>query len=71
MRLRSLGSIKGRRVELIADGASRKLTGRTEVSHDVKVNAAGFVGMIPEGSPDAAGTLAEVLHEPCAANNKR
>ena len=63
--------IKGKWVEVIADRASHKFTGRTEISYDVKVNADAFAGTITASSYDAAGTLTEGPTSPTPLEGKR
>jgi hypothetical protein len=63
--------IKGKWVEVIADRASHKFTGRTEISYDVKVNADTFTGTITASSYDAAGTLTEPPTSPTLLEGKR
>ena len=63
--------IKGKWVEVIADRASHKFTGRTEISYDVMVNANTFTGTITAISYDAAGTLTEGPTSPTPLEGKR
>jgi hypothetical protein len=63
--------IKGKWVEVIADRASHKFTGRTEISCEVKVNADTFAGTITAISYDAAGTLTEGPTSPTLLEGKR
>ena len=63
--------IKGKWVEVIADRASHKFTGRAEISYDVKVNADTFTGTIAASSYDAAGTRTEGPTSPTALEGKR
>jgi hypothetical protein len=63
--------IKGKWVEVIADRASHKFTGRTEISYNVKVNADTFAGTITAISYDAAGTLTEGPTSPTLLEGKR
>jgi hypothetical protein len=63
--------IKGKWVEVIADRASHKFTGRTEISYEVKVNADTFAGTITAISYDAAGTLTEGPTSPTLLEGKR
>ncbi len=63
--------IKGKWVEVIADRASHKFTGRTEISYDVKVSADTFAGTITAISYDAAGTVTEGPSSPTLLEGKR
>jgi hypothetical protein len=63
--------IKGKWVEVIADRASHKFTGRAEISYDVKVNANTFAGTITASSYDAGGTLTEGPTTPTRLEGKR
>jgi hypothetical protein len=63
--------IKGKWVEVIADRASHKYAGRTEISYDVSVNADTFAGTISASSYDAAGTLIEGPSTPTLLEGKR
>jgi hypothetical protein len=63
--------IKGKWVEVIADRASHKFTGRTEISYDVKVNADTFAGTITAISYDAAGTRTEGPTSPTMLEGQR
>jgi hypothetical protein len=62
---------KGTWVEVIADRASHKFTGRAEISYDIKLNADTFAGTITATSYDAAGTLAEGPTGPTPLEGKR
>ena len=63
--------IKGKWVEVIADRASHKFTGRTEISYDVKVNVDTFAGTLTASSYDAKGTLTEGPTSPTPLEGKR
>jgi hypothetical protein len=63
--------IKGKWVEVIADRASHKFTGRAEISYDVKVNADTFTGTVTASSYDANGTLTESASRPTPLEGKR
>jgi hypothetical protein len=63
--------IKGKWVEVIADRASHKFTGRAEISYSIKVDADAFSGTITASSYDAAGTLTEGPTSPTALDGKR
>jgi hypothetical protein len=63
--------IKGKWVEVIADRASHKFTGRTEISYDVKVNADTFTGTLTASSYDANGSLTEGPTSPTPLEGKR
>ena len=63
--------IKGKWVEVIADRASHKFTGRAEISYDVKVNDDTFAGTVTASSYDAAGTLTEGPTSPTLLEGKR
>jgi hypothetical protein len=51
--------IKGKWVEVIADRASHKFTGRAEISYEVKVDKDTFAGTVNARMYDADGTLTE------------
>jgi hypothetical protein len=51
--------IKGKWVEVIADRATRKFTGRAEISFDIKVNYDTFAGTATARSYDANGILTD------------
>src|ERR1700722_12694894 len=63
--------IKGKWVEVIADRASHKFTGRTEISYNVTVNADTFAGTMPANSYNAAGTRTEGPTSPTLLEGKR
>src|SRR5579862_9950177 len=63
--------IKGKWVEVIADRASHKFTGRTEISYAVKVKADSFTGTITAISYDATGTLTDGPTSPTMLEGKR
>ncbi len=63
--------IKGKWVEVIADRASHKFTGRAEISYDVKVNVDTFTGTVTASSYDANGVLTEGPASPTALEGKR
>ncbi len=63
--------IKGKWVEVIADRASHKFTGRTEISYDVKVNADTFTGTLTASSYDFDSTLTEGPTSPTPLEGKR
>jgi hypothetical protein len=63
--------IKGKWVEVVADRASHKFTGRTEISYDVKVSADTFAGTITAISYDAAGTRTAGPTSPTLLEGKR
>lgn len=53
------GEIKGKGLEVIADRASHKYTGRLEISFRIRVNGDTFVGAESVRAFDAAGNAAE------------
>jgi hypothetical protein len=63
--------IKGKWVEVIADRASHRFTGRAEISYDVKVNGETFTGTVTASSYDANGTLTEGPTKPTPLEGKR
>jgi hypothetical protein len=63
--------IKGKWVEVIADRASHKFTGRAEISYDIKVRADTFAGTITASSYDAAGALTESPTSPTPLEGRR
>jgi hypothetical protein len=63
--------IKGKWVEVIADRASHKFTGRAEISYDIKVSADIFAGTVTARSFDANGTLTEGPSSPTLLQGKR
>ncbi len=63
--------IKGKWVEVIADRASHKFTGRAEISYDVKVDADTFAGTDSASSYDANGTLTDGPTSPTPLEGKR
>ncbi len=63
--------IKGKWVEVIADRASHKFTGRAEISYAVEVNVDTFTGTVTASSYDANGTLTEGPTSPTALEGKR
>lgn len=63
--------VKGKWVEVIADRASHKFTGRAEISYDVKVNVDTFTGTVIASSYDANGTLTEGPASPSPLEGKR
>ena len=63
--------IQGKWVEVIADRASHKFTGRTEIAYDVKVSANTFAGTVTASSFDANGTLTEGPTSPTPLEGKR
>jgi hypothetical protein len=63
--------IEGKWVEVIADRASHKFTGRAEISYDVKVSANPFAGTITASSYDAAGALTGSPTSPTPLEGKR
>jgi hypothetical protein len=63
--------IKGKWVEVIADRASHKFTGRAEISYDVKVNADTFTGTDTASSYVANGTLTDGPTSPTPLEGKR
>ena len=63
--------IRGKWVEVIADRATHKFSGRAELSYDVRVNANAFTGTISASSYDANGTLAEGPTSPTPLEGKR
>jgi hypothetical protein len=48
--------IKGKWVEVIAERATHKFTGRAEISYDIKVSVDNFSGTVTASSYDANGT---------------
>jgi len=63
--------IKGKWVQVTADRASRKFTGRAEISYDVKVNVDTFTGTVTASSYDANDTLTEGPTSPAPLEGKR
>ena len=63
--------IKGKWVEVIADRASHKFTGRAEISYDIKVNVDNFTGTDSASSYDPNGTLTEGPSSPTPLEGKR
>jgi hypothetical protein len=63
--------IKGKWVEVIADRATHKFTGRAEISYDIRVSGNTFVGTETARSYDADGTLTEGPTAPGQFEGKR
>jgi hypothetical protein len=63
--------IKGKWVEVIADRATHKFAGRSELSFDFKVNNDAFAGTITESAFDASGMLTEGPTSPTPLEGKR
>lgn len=63
--------IKGKWVEVIADRATHKFTGRAEISYDVKVNVDAFSGTVTASSYDANGTLTDGPTSPTPLEGRR
>jgi hypothetical protein len=63
--------IKGKWVEVIADRASHKFTGRAEISYDIKVIVDNFAGTDTASSYDPNGTLTEGPSSPTPLEGKR
>lgn len=65
------GEIRGKWVEVIADRASHKYTGRLEISFRITVNGDTFVGTESVRAFDAAGNSAEAPLTPGQLQGKR
>jgi hypothetical protein len=65
------GSIKGKWVEIVADRASHKFTGRAEISFTLKVAGDGFAGTERVSSFDSEGVLKEGPTPPAPYDGKR
>ncbi len=63
--------IKGKWVEVTADRATHKFTGRTEISYDIKVTVDAFTGTLTASSYDANGTRTEGPTSPTLLEGKR
>jgi hypothetical protein len=63
--------IKGKWVEVIAERATHKFTGRAEISYDIKVSVDNFSGTVTASSYDANGTRTEGPTSPTALLGKR
>jgi hypothetical protein len=63
--------IKGKWVEVIADRATHKFTGRAEISYDIRVSGNTFVGTETARSYDANGTLTDGPTTPGQFEGKR
>jgi hypothetical protein len=63
--------IRGKWVEVIADRATHKYTGRAEISYDIKVSADTFTGTISASSYDPSGNLTDGPTKPTLLEGKR
>jgi hypothetical protein len=63
--------IKGKWVEVIADRATHKFTGRAEISYDIRVIGDSFAGTATARSYDANGTLTDGPTAPGSFEGKR
>jgi hypothetical protein len=63
--------IKGKWVEVIADRATHKFAGRSELSFEFKVSGDTFAGTITESGYDASGALTEGPASPTPLEGKR
>jgi hypothetical protein len=63
--------IKGKWMEVIADRATHKFAGRSELSFEFKVNNDAFTGTITESGYDASGTMTEGPTTPTPLEGKR
>ena len=63
--------VKGKRVEVIADRATHKFTGRAEISYDIRVSGDSFAGTATARSYDANGTLTDGPTAPGPFEGKR
>ncbi len=65
------GEIRGKWVEVIADRASHKYTGRLEISFRIRVSGDTFVGTESVRAYDAAGKATEAPATPGQLEGKR
>ncbi len=63
--------IKGKWMEVTADRASHKFSGRTEISYDIKVNGDNFIGTLSARSYDVNDTLSQGPTSPTSFEGKR
>ena len=63
--------VKGKWVEVTADRATHKYTGRAEISFRVRVSADTFTGTISAGSYDVSGNLIDGPTKPTLLEGKR
>jgi hypothetical protein len=63
--------IKGKWMEVTADRATHKYSGRTEITYDIKVNGDNFIGTLSARAYDINDTLSEGPTRPTTLEGKR